>query len=127
MNLMRIAPLALAFNLLACQVDVSSPEPETTVSRPDFELTTTEAYNFDTIAPYSGDHAAIYDYIDANTDAHLQAIQRWLRQPSISAQNVGIQEMAEMLRGDLEDMGFGEAQLVPTDGHPGVWAGAAPF
>lgn len=29
--------------------------------------------------------------------------------------------MAEMLRGDLEDIGFAEAELVPTDGHPGVW------
>jgi acetylornithine deacetylase/succinyl-diaminopimelate desuccinylase-like protein len=29
--------------------------------------------------------------------------------------------MAEMLRGDLESMGFEEAELVPTDGHPGVW------
>ena len=122
MNLMRIAPLALAFSLAACQSDVSSPEPEAARSRPDFQLTTTEAYDFSTIAPYNGDHEAIYDYIDANTDAHLQAIQRWLRQPSISAQNVGVLDMAEMLRGDLEGMGFEEAELVPTDGHPGVWA-----
>ena len=76
MNLMRIATLALAFNLVACQADVSSPESEAAASRPDFQLTTTEAYDFDNIAPYNGDHAAIYDYIDANTDAHLQAIQR---------------------------------------------------
>jgi acetylornithine deacetylase/succinyl-diaminopimelate desuccinylase-like protein len=44
-----------------------------------------------------------------------------LRQPSISAQNVGIHDMAEMVRRDLEDMGFAEAEIVPTDGHPGVW------
>jgi acetylornithine deacetylase/succinyl-diaminopimelate desuccinylase-like protein len=44
-----------------------------------------------------------------------------MRQPSISAQDVGILEMAEMLRGDLEALGFQEAALVPTDGHPGVW------
>jgi acetylornithine deacetylase/succinyl-diaminopimelate desuccinylase-like protein len=29
--------------------------------------------------------------------------------------------MAEILRGDLLDLGFSEAELVETDGHPGVW------
>src|SRR5687767_13764514 len=29
--------------------------------------------------------------------------------------------MAEMLRGDLRRIGFREAELVPTSGHPGVW------
>ena len=26
-----------------------------------------------------------------------------------------------MLRDDLLDLGFQEAELVPSDGHPGVW------
>lgn len=29
--------------------------------------------------------------------------------------------MAELVRQDLEDIGFAEAEIVPTDGHPGVW------
>ncbi len=116
----RAIPIMLSFLLLACQPDTATRESGTS-ARPNFELTTTAAYDFDKIAKYDGDHAAVYDYIDANTDAHLRAIQRWLRQPSISAQNVGIAEMAEMLRGDLESMVFQEAELVPTDGHPGVW------
>ncbi len=121
MNYMRMVPLALGLTLIACQGDIESSEPEP-VTRPSFSLTTTEAYDFSAIADYDGEHSAIYDHIDENLDVHLQAIQRWLRQPSISAQNVGVQDMAEMLRGDLEDMGFQEARLVPTDGHPGVWA-----
>jgi len=116
----QAVPIMLSFLLLACQPDNATRE-SVTPARPNFELTTTAAYNFDTITAYDGNHAAVYDYIDANLDAHLQAIQRWLRQPSISAQNVGIADMAEMLRGDLEGMGFQEAELVPTDGHPGVW------
>ncbi|NIM00705.1 MAG: peptidase M20, partial [Acidobacteria bacterium] len=51
---------------------------------------------FGKIPTYLENHEAVYDYIDANLDDHLAAIQRWLRQPSISAQNVGISEMAEM-------------------------------
>jgi acetylornithine deacetylase/succinyl-diaminopimelate desuccinylase-like protein len=102
----------------------AEPEPVSTtakVLRPHFDLATDLAYDIDSIGPYTGDHTAIYEYIDSNLDAHIAALQRWLRQPSISAQNVGIAEMAEMLRGDLESLGFAEAELVPTDGHPGVW------
>jgi acetylornithine deacetylase/succinyl-diaminopimelate desuccinylase-like protein len=106
----------------ACQQTAppADPAPESP-ARPAFSLATDEAYDFDKIPAYLDNHQSVYDYIDANLDGHLAAIQRWLRQPSISAQNVGIQEMAEMVRQDLEDMGFAEAEIVPTDGHPGVW------
>jgi acetylornithine deacetylase/succinyl-diaminopimelate desuccinylase-like protein len=73
------------------------------------------------IAPYQGSHDEIYAYINENFDAHVENIRRWLRQRSVSAQNDGITEMAELLRGDLEALGFSETALVPTDGHPGVW------
>ena len=86
-----------------------------------FRITTDEAFDPASIAAYAGDHEAVYRYIDANVDDHLANIQRWLRQPSISAQNKGIQEMARMLVGDLQELGFQEAELVPTSGHPGVW------
>jgi acetylornithine deacetylase/succinyl-diaminopimelate desuccinylase-like protein len=88
---------------------------------PSFPFRTEAAYDASTIAPYRGVHTAIYRHIDANLDAHLAHIQRWLRQPSISAQNVGITEMATMLRDDLQAIGFQEAEIVPTAGHPGVW------
>lgn len=91
-------------------------------ARPVFELTTDRAYDFDAVPVYRGDHAAVYDHIDANLDRHLAAIQRWLRQPSVSAHDDGIDEMAAMLRDDLAALGFAEAGLVATDGHPGVWA-----
>jgi len=114
----------LGLPLAACGPDRSELRDAVsqTPSRPVFELTTDEAYDLGAIATYRDDHTEIYDYIDANIDAHLEALQRWLRQRSISAQDVGIQEMAEMLRGDLQNLGFQEAELVPTDGHPGVWA-----
>ena len=106
-----LLPVVSLCLLAACE---QPPPPAETaapaVTRPAFSLATDEAYDFDKIAPYIDSHDAVYDYVDANLDKHLAAIQRWLRQPSISAQNVGIREMAELVRQDLEDLGFAEAE-----------------
>ena len=120
MTAARIPYVALCLLAAGCQSEVPASAPAEP-SRPSFELVTTESYNLEAIAEYSGEHVAVYNHIEENADSHVQNIRRWLRQPSISAQNIGIQEMAEMLRADLEAMGFAEAELVPTDGHPGVW------
>ena len=89
--------------------------------RPRFSIDTDKAYDPSQVPAYTGEHREVYDHIDKSIDDHLAALQRWMRQRSISAQNDGVLEMAEMLRGDLEALGFQEAELVPTDGHPGVW------
>ncbi|GHF19585.1 peptidase M20 [Kordiimonas sediminis] len=91
------------------------------VSRPKYPFSTDEMYDPATVAGYTGTHQEIYDRIDASLDDHVANLQRWMRQPSVSAQNIGVIDMANMLRDDLENMGFQEAELVPTDGHPGVW------
>jgi acetylornithine deacetylase/succinyl-diaminopimelate desuccinylase-like protein len=91
------------------------------MDRPRFGIETEDSYEASTVPAYTGDHSAIYAHIDASIESHTAALQRWMRQPSISAQDVGIEEMAEMLRGDLEAIGFQQTTLVPTDGHPGVW------
>lgn len=90
-------------------------------ARPEYVLPSAEAFDAAAVPPYRGDHAAVYAHIDANLDEHLANIQRWLRQPSISALDIGVRDMAEMVRGDLERIGFQEAAIVETDGHPGVW------
>ena len=91
------------------------------VKRPKYNIDLSNPYSTDQVAAYSGDHAAVYRHIDANLDAHLANLQRWMRQPSISAQNVGIQDMAKMVRDDFKALGFHEAEIVETKGHPGVW------
>jgi acetylornithine deacetylase/succinyl-diaminopimelate desuccinylase-like protein len=73
------------------------------------------------VPAYAGEHGEVYAHIEANSEAHLQTLQRWVRQRSISAQNDGIAEMAAMLAGDLEALGFSEVAVVPSAGHPGVW------
>ncbi len=89
--------------------------------RPTFEITTDEAYDSSTVRAYSGDHGEIYAHIDEHLAEHLQNLQCWIRQPSVSTQNVGIREMARMLRDDLLRLGFREAAVAETSGHPGVW------
>ena len=91
------------------------------IQRPVFTIDTDKAFDPSAVAAYTGDHQTIYAHIDSALPAHIGALQRWLRQPSISAQNQGIQAMAEMVRDDLADIGFQETALIPTDGHPGVW------
>jgi acetylornithine deacetylase/succinyl-diaminopimelate desuccinylase-like protein len=90
-------------------------------ARPRFEISTSEKFDAKAIAAYRGNHNSVYRHIDSHLDHHLTEIQRWLRQPSVSAQNEGITEMAEMVRSDLKSLGFQETEIVPTSGHPGVW------
>jgi acetylornithine deacetylase/succinyl-diaminopimelate desuccinylase-like protein len=89
--------------------------------RPDLKIETAETFSAAAIPSYAANHADVYAYIDDHLGRHLEAIQRWVRQPSISAQNVGVTAMAEMLRRDLLAAGFREAELAPTSGHPGVF------
>ena len=86
-----------------------------------FQPPTPERFDPRTVPAYAGSHDEIYAYIDANRGAHLEQLRRWVRQPSVSAQNAGIREMAELLRTDLIGLGFRETALVSTSGHPGVW------
>lgn len=104
--------LLLLLLLTAC-----ASEPQ----RPHYSITTDAAFDVTAIKPYAGEHGAIHAHIDENLDAHVGELQRWVRQRSISAQDDGIDAMAEMLRTDLERLGFAEADVVETPGHPGVW------
>ena len=60
-------------------------------------------------------------HIDANRDAFLQRLIDYVRHPSISAQNVGIREVSEILVGMLSGFGM-QAEAIATDGHPMVFA-----
>ncbi len=91
--------------------------------------TTSEKFDPKSIAAYTESHPEVYAYIEGHRAEHLEQLRRWVRQPSVSAQNIGISQMADLVREDLRKLGFKESELVPTEGHPGVWgyydAGAA--
>jgi acetylornithine deacetylase/succinyl-diaminopimelate desuccinylase-like protein len=115
--------LALVLSpLLSLSAGTLRSEPTSTVvQRTAFQLETAEAFDASKVKPYRGQHADIHARIDRDQAVHLEQIQRWLRQKSISALNEGIPEMAVMLRDDLAKLGCQESELVPTKGHPGVW------
>ena len=52
----------------------------------------------------------------------VRRLQDWIRQPSIAAENRNMKEGAELLIRMLTDAGFQRAEVVPTDGQPGVFA-----
>ena len=60
-------------------------------------------------------------YIDKNLDNNLEELKRYVAQPSISAQNLGLKECAALVKGMLEKRGF-KAGVMATDGAPVVFA-----
>jgi acetylornithine deacetylase/succinyl-diaminopimelate desuccinylase-like protein len=64
----------------------------------------------------------VYGQVDRQLGESIARLQKWIRQPSISAQNIGIQECNELTMQLLKDAGFGRVARVPTDGHPGIFA-----
>jgi acetylornithine deacetylase/succinyl-diaminopimelate desuccinylase-like protein len=101
--------------------EAAAPAAAPEVRRPRFEITSQQRFDASAVAAYRGSHDPVYAYIDAHLAEHVEQLRRWVRQPSVSAQNRGIQEMAVLVRDDLRKLGFKEAELVPTRGHPGVW------
>ncbi|MEO6873070.1 MAG: M20/M25/M40 family metallo-hydrolase, partial [Chthoniobacterales bacterium] len=55
-------------------------------------------------------------------DAALKRLQDWIALPSIAAENLNYPAGAELMVKMLKDAGFQRAEIVPTDGKPGVFA-----
>ena len=67
------------------------------------------------------DYKKIDLYLDKNLDQSLEELKRYVSQPSISAQNIGLKECAQIVKEMLEKRGF-KAQIMSTDGAPVVFA-----
>ncbi len=63
----------------------------------------------------------VFDYIDKHYEDHVKKLQEFVRQPSISAENRGVRECAELIKKYLTDLGCKDARLVETSGHPVVY------
>ena len=75
------------------------------------------------------DLAKTFEYIDAHIDEHVDNLQKWVRQPSISNSGEGIPESAEMVKGFFEELGCQDSRVVDTGiteygspGNPVVYA-----
>src|SRR5262245_50048354 len=68
------------------------------------------------------DASAIRTEIEKRHEDSVKRLQNWIKQPSIAAENRGMNEGCELLLELLRDAGFQKAQKMPTDGQPGVFA-----
>ena len=63
---------------------------------------------------------AIRAEIKKQHDEGVRRLQDWVRQPSIAAENRGMNEGCEMMMRLLREAGFQNVTRIPTDGHPAV-------
>jgi acetylornithine deacetylase/succinyl-diaminopimelate desuccinylase-like protein len=64
----------------------------------------------------------IFAEIQKRHDESLKRLQTWIHQPSIAAENRGMNEGCELTMEMLREAGFAQVAKVPTDGQPGIFA-----
>jgi acetylornithine deacetylase/succinyl-diaminopimelate desuccinylase-like protein len=77
----------------------------------------------------SPDLEKVYAYIDQHIDDHVENLQKWIRQPSISNSGEGIPESAEMVKGFFDQLGCQQTRVYDvgiteygSPGNPVVYA-----
>src|ERR1700731_2667766 len=73
-------------------------------------------------AAASSDLDAIFAEIAKRHDESLKRLQTWIHQPSIAAENRGMNEGCELTMQMLREAGFAQVNKIPTDGQPGIFA-----
>ena len=68
------------------------------------------------------DLSAIQKEIEKRHDESVQRLREWIKQPSIAAENRGMNEGCDLTMHMLRDAGFQQVTKVPTDGQPGIFA-----
>jgi acetylornithine deacetylase/succinyl-diaminopimelate desuccinylase-like protein len=68
------------------------------------------------------DHARVYAEIEKRHGEAVARLQDWVRNPSIAAENRGMETGCAQMMGLAKDAGFQQAVKMPTSGHPGVFA-----
>jgi len=65
---------------------------------------------------------AIHRYIDDHLDEHVANVQGWVRQPSVSWDDIGVKDCAALVAQSYRDLGCQEVEIVEGKYQPGVWA-----
>jgi len=71
---------------------------------------------------FPGDADAIRAEIEKRHEESVKRRPEWIRQPSIAAENRGMNEGCELMMQMLREAGFSGIKKMPTDGQPGVFA-----
>jgi len=74
------------------------------------------------LATADEDLSAIRAEITRRHDETVKRMQTWIKQPSIAAENRGMNEGCELTMQMLREAGFQQVNKVPTDGQPGIFA-----
>ncbi len=64
----------------------------------------------------------VFSEVEKRHDEAVKRLQTWIRQPSIAAENRGMNEGCELTMQMLRDAGFQTATKIPTEGQPGIFA-----
>ena len=126
----RLAPLAIVFLLAAC---TSGPKQPTASKVSSAKKLGIRPHGDETIEPDPSktpdDLKKVFTYIDDHIDEHVENLQKWIRQPSISNTGEGIPESAEMVKGFFDELGCQETRVYDvgiteygTPGNPVVYA-----
>lgn len=70
----------------------------------------------------AADLRTVYAEVERRRGEGIQRLQEWIRQPSIAAENRGMEEGCALTMRLLRDAGFGAVERIPTEGHPAVFA-----
>jgi acetylornithine deacetylase/succinyl-diaminopimelate desuccinylase-like protein len=62
----------------------------------------------------------VFRYIDEHREEFIERLKTLLRQPSVAAQNLGMEPCVKLVQQMLEGVGF-KTQIFPTDGFPVVY------
>src|SRR5262249_2580900 len=65
---------------------------------------------------------AIRAQVEKQHDESVRRLQEWIRQPSIAAENRGVNEGCDLTMRLFRDAGFNDVTKIPTDGQPGIFA-----
>jgi acetylornithine deacetylase/succinyl-diaminopimelate desuccinylase-like protein len=74
------------------------------------------------VAKPQEDLTPIYKEIQKRHDEAVQRLQDWIKQPSIAAEDRGMNEGVELMMRMAREAGFQKVQRIDTDGKPGVFA-----
>ncbi len=69
----------------------------------------------------SEDRTPIYKEVKNRHDEAVQRLQAWIRQPSIAAEKLGMNEGCELMMKMLREAGFQKVERIETDGQPAVF------
>jgi acetylornithine deacetylase/succinyl-diaminopimelate desuccinylase-like protein len=110
-HLYIVASLAAAFVLNGCSnATAKKPVVEGSVKKLGIRPNGDETVKIDT-SKMPEPEKKVFAYIDENIDEHVENLQKWIQQPSISNSGEGIAESSEMVKGFFDKLGCQQTRI----------------